>query len=166
MRKLLLIGATFLFVCCSSSGTVNELQKNAATKSEVENNTDKSVITTTKTPETEKFNDAPTLTPVVIAYYNAVKNKDEKALRSVLSSDTLKALEEDMKSEKKKSLIDYVAEIENTDTPYQVRNEKIEGDRAVAEIKGGNYAVWTKFFFVKENGQWKITDQSPEIEKR
>jgi hypothetical protein len=163
MKKLTLVIIISFFIGCTGAGNVNEPQKSIENP-KVESNANKSVITTTKTIEEDKFNDAPTLAPVVMAYYNAVKNKDEKALRRVLSSDTLKALEEDMKSEKKKSLIEYVAEMENIETPYQVRNEKIEGNKAVAEIKGGNYIVWTKFLFVKENGEWKITDRSPEIE--
>jgi len=163
MKKLVLVVVIAFFIGCTGAENVNESQESIE-KPKAESNANKSVITTTKTPEADKFNDAPTLTPVVMAYYNAVKNKDEKALRRVLSSDTLKGLEEDMKSEKKNSLIEYVAEMENIETPYQVRNEKIEGDKAVAEIKGGNYIVWTKFLFVKENGEWKITDRSPEIE--
>jgi hypothetical protein len=156
MRTFVLISIFSFLIGCSNSPQQPENTK-------VESAANKTVITTTKTPESETFNDAPTLKPVVIAYYNAVKNKDEKALRRVLSSETLKSLEADAKSEKKKSLIEYIAEIENVDTPYQVRNEKIQGDKAVAEIKGGNYVVWTKLSFIKENGEWKITDKSPEF---
>ncbi len=48
----------------------------------------------------------------------------------------------------------------------EVRNEKIEGDSAVAELKGGSLGVWTKIKFVKENGEWKFAspEDSPELE--
>ena len=47
----------------------------------------------------------------------------------------------------------------------EFRNEKIEGDKASAELKGGTYVNWTKFNFVKENGEWKFTNQFEDNEK-
>ncbi|MCS6873341.1 MAG: nuclear transport factor 2 family protein [Pyrinomonadaceae bacterium] len=116
--------------------------------------------------KSESFNEAPTLAPLMQAYYDALKRRDEQALRKTLSSDTIKSLEEDMKAEKKKSLVDFILELETLpDKPYEIRNEKIDGESAIAEIKGGSYQVWTKFYFVKEAGEWKITNKSPDFEK-
>jgi len=47
-----------------------------------------------------------------------------------------------------------------TSEKREVRNEKIEGETAVAEIKGGSLGVWTPIKFVRENGEWKFA--SPE----
>ena len=66
-----------------------------------------------------------------------------------------------MKTEKKNSLL---AILEDNEFPIEekrdVRNEKMEGDTAVAELKGGSLGVWTPIAFIKENGEWKL--ESPE----
>jgi hypothetical protein len=99
------------------------------------------------------------------AYYEALKKKDDAALRKVISQDTLKMWEADMKDEKKTSLTGFLTDLEAvSEKPFEVRNERIEGDTAVAEIKGGNYGVWTPFKFVRENGEWKMTNQSPDFD--
>ncbi len=66
-------------------------------------NTNNPLSATTATPGEAKTNNAPTISPVVKAYYEALKNKDEAALRKVFSQDTLKSLEADMKEENQKS---------------------------------------------------------------
>ena len=76
----------------------------------------------------------------------------------------LKSLEADMKDDKEKSLVKFITAYEKVpDTPYQVRNEKIEGDSAVAIMSGGSYPNGIALKFVKENGEWKMTNESPEI---
>lgn len=128
-------------------------------------NTANNAMATTKTPEAATSNNAPTLAPVITAYYEALKKKDDAALRKVLSAETLKTLEADMKSEKKTSLVAFITELEPApEQPFEIRNEKIEGNTGIAEIKGGSYAVWTPFKFVKENGEWKMTNESPDFD--
>jgi hypothetical protein len=69
-----------------------------------------------------------------------------------------------MKNDGKKSLVDYIESAEPAgDKPFEVRNEKIEGDTAIAEIKGGSYLDWTKWKFVKENGEWKKAPLSEDL---
>jgi hypothetical protein len=116
----------------------------------------------TKKPETATTNNAPTITPVVNAYYNALKKKDDAALRKVMTQAFIKNLEADMKADGGKSLAAYAAELEDLTKTIEVRNEKIEGDKATAEIKGGTYVNWTPFEFAKENGEWKFTGESPD----
>lgn len=125
-----------------------------------------SVLNTIKTPEANTSNSAPTIGPVVMAYYEALKKKDDAALRKVLSAQNLKTLEADMKAEKKNSLSAFISELEPApDKPFEVRNEQIMGDVATAEIRGGSYAVWTPLKFVKEAGEWKMTGESPDLDK-
>jgi len=151
--------------CGSQSAANNSTAINAENTNTGAANNSNSPVQTTKKPETATTNDAPTLAPVVAAYYEALKKKDDAALRKVVSQATLKTWEADMKEEKKTSLTAFLTDLEPApDKPVEVRNEKIDGDSAVAEIKGGSYAVWTPFKFVRENGEWKLTNESSDFE--
>jgi hypothetical protein len=111
------------------------------------------------------FNDAPTIGPTIQKYYEALKNKDDAAVRDTLSADFLKTIQDDMKDQKRTDLAAFLAETDYR--PGQVietRNEKIEGDKATAELRGGAYKNWTTFTFAKENGKWKFTGGSPDID--
>ena len=113
-------------------------------------------------PETETTNNAPTLAPVVQTYYDALKKKDDALLKSVMSEAFIQSVEADMKLEKKTKIATYMAEFDTIpEKPVEVRNEKIEGKDAVAEIKGGAYINWTPFAFINEGGKWKFTGGSP-----
>ena len=156
---------SIIFAACGGgqTGINNSVNTNVANVNSGVNNSTGS-IPTTKKPETATTNAAPTLAPVMTAYYEALKKKDDAALRKVVSENTLKAWEADMKEEKKTSLTAFLTDLEPApEKPFEVRNENIEGDSAIAEIKGGVYAVWTRFKFVRENGEWKITNQSPDF---
>ena len=161
-----ILSFSMIFAGCSGQPAVNNSTNTVATNANTiaANNTNSSLPTTTKT-EVATTNNAPTLAPVVMAYYEALKKKDDAGLRKVVSQDTLKQWEADMKEEKKTSLTAFLNDaLPTPDKPIEVRNEKIEGDAAVAEIRGGSYAVWTPFKFVRESGEWKLTNQSPDFE--
>ena len=115
-----------------------------------------------KKPDAATTNNAPTLAPVVQTYYEALKKKDDALLKSVMSQAFIKSIEADMKEEKKTSIAAYMAETDTIpEKPVEVRNEKIEGNDAVAELKGGAYLTWTPFAFINEGGKWKFTGGSP-----
>jgi hypothetical protein len=117
-------------------------------------------LATTKKPEAATSNNAPTLAPVVQSFYEALNKKDEASARKYLSQSALKYYEAEAKSEKKNWLV-YLSEYEEpTNEKREIRNEKIEGETAVAEIKGGSLGNWTSIKFVRENGEWKFA--SPE----
>ncbi|MBX7061287.1 MAG: nuclear transport factor 2 family protein [Acidobacteria bacterium] len=119
---------------------------------------------TTVKPVEETFNNAPTLAPVVHAYYDALKNKNTAALKEVLSAEFFARSEKQMKEDGAKDLATYMAEFDTIpDKPVEVRNEKIEGNKAVAQIKGGDYLGWTPFTFVNEGGKWKFTGGSADL---
>lgn len=121
-----------------------------------------SALETTKKPEAATANNAPTLAPVVQAYYEALKTKNAALLKSVMSKEFIASVEADMKEEKKTNIAEYLAEFDKIpEKPVEVRNEKIEGTDAVAEIKGGTYVNWTPFAFINEGGKWKFTGGSP-----
>ena len=46
----------------------------------------------------------------------------------------------------------------------EARNEVITGDKAVAEIRADSYPYGIKVEFVKENGEWKLTNKYPNID--
>ncbi|MFN6963833.1 MAG: hypothetical protein ACK4S4_08710 [Pyrinomonadaceae bacterium] len=121
-------------------------------------------LVTTRTPEPETTNNAPTLGPVVQAYYSALEKKDDAAVRETLASGFVRTLDADMKAEKKTNLAAYLAETDyQPGLKVEVRNERIEGDKAVAEIRGGVYKNWTPLAFVKESGKWKLSNDSPAL---
>lgn len=150
---------------CGGTETANNASgTNAANTNTAAVNSNNPLAVSTPTPEATT-NEAPTLTPVVRAYYDALKNKDSAAMRKVLSKDFVARIEEDMKDENKKDLAAYMAETDKApEKPVEVRNEKIQGDKATAEIRGGVYPVWTPFAFVKEDGAWKFTGGSPALD--
>ena len=160
---IITISAIFLTACPSSEPTNNNAgNTNSANKSVVNSNTQ---FNTNKKPEAATTNNAPTLAPVVQAYYDALKKKDDAAIRKVLSAEFIKMLEADMKEEGKKSLTAFIVELDKIpEKPIEVRNEKIEGEKGVAEIKGGVYVNWTPIAFVKENGVWKMSNENPDIQ--
>lgn len=142
-------------------GPNTNANNNTATKANSDN---ANAFITTKSPETNTANDAQALAPVVLAYYEALKKKDDAAFRKVYSAAAIKELEAGMKTEGKKTLVDYIESSEPAgDKPFEVRNEKIEGETAIAEIRGGSYAAWIKWKFVKENGEWKLAPPSENI---
>lgn len=157
---------TILFAGCGGTEKpTNVNQTNTTTNANVVKNTNNS-LATTKTPEETTTNKAETITPVVMAFYEALKKKDDAALRKVYSQATLKSLETDMKDEGKKSLVEFITELEPApDKPFEVRNEQVQGDTAIAEIKGGAYPNGIKIKFIKESGAWKMTNESPAFDE-
>lgn len=122
-----------------------------------------SAMNTTKTPTEATTNDAPTLTPVYKAYCDAMTKKDDAALRKVFSAATLKSFEEDMKAENEKSLSKHLEADQVSNKLCEIRNEKIEGDAAIAEVKNEGAPNGYKVKFVKENGEWKLTTDFPDF---
>lgn len=118
---------------------------------------------TTPTPEATT-NNAPTLSPVYKAYCAAYAKGDEVGVRKSYSADTLKSFEEQMKDSeiKYKNLIEFLADDGISTEICEVRNEKISGDTAVAEIRTKGYPNGISALFVKEGGEWKISNKRPE----
>lgn len=160
---LLTIAATIFLIGCTPTEVPVNTADTANTNTTTGNTTNP--LSTTSAPEEATINNAPTLSPVVKAYYEALKNNDDAALRKVFSQETLKSLEADMKEENQKSLVKFITELEPVpDKPFEVRNEKIEGDTAIAELRGGSYPNGIDIKFIKENGEWKMTNESPEFQ--
>ncbi len=154
----------FLIGCSASENSNTAINTKSSAANSVTSNAD-NPLNTTKAPEAATTNNALTLAPVVQAYYAALKAKNDAALKKIYSQETLESLEADMKAEKKTSLSAFITEIDPVpDQPFEVRNEQIQGDSAVAEMRGGSYPNGIKIKFVRENGEWKLTNESPEIQ--
>lgn len=168
MRFQILTFSTILIFSIILTGCPGEPPKTntnaAANQAPISNTgvTNTAMNPTVKTPE-PLSNNAPTVTPVFKAYCDAMTKKDEAALRKVYSAATLKSLETQMKADNAKTLIEFFADEQVSNDLCEVRNEKIEGDVAIAEVKTKGMPNGVKIKFVKENGEWKITNEIPEI---
>lgn len=136
---------------------------NTATTNTNASNANNPLETTKKQPEEAK-NNAPTMAPVVKAYCDAWAKSDDAGLRKVYSSATLKKFESDMKAEKAKSLIEFLKSDKIAGKVCEASNEQITGDRATVNFKAEKYPTGIKLVFVKENGEWKLTDEMPDFD--
>jgi len=109
---------------------------------------------------------ASTPTEAYKAAYQARKNHDVPALKKLLSKDILEFFNEIAGLGEKKQTIDALL-MELCEKPQaataEVRNEKINGDKATLEFLAdtGN---WSTMEFVKEDGSWKLTFE-PEFDE-
>lgn len=89
--------------------------------------------------------------------YAARAKKDIATLKRVFSKEVLEFLEE-VSKEEKKTLDDTLKELtEKPQNPSnEVRNEKINGDKATLEYLN-EQGKWTVLDFVKEGNDWKMT---------
>lgn len=165
MRTYLLITAilaAFLLAACGDSTTTTNSNNSATNRPANINAADNNSLTpTTPTPEATT-NNAPTLTPVYKAYCAAWVKKDEAALRKVYSSDTIADFERQMKEDNIRSLADFLSDDKASNELCEARNEKITGDTATAEVRTLGYPNGITVVFVKENGEWKLTNRRPE----
>ncbi|MGD9589872.1 MAG: hypothetical protein AB7Q37_16015 [Pyrinomonadaceae bacterium] len=136
----------------SNNGSVANVQKPAAN--------DPTAVTT-PTPD-QVTNSAPTLTPVYKAFCAAVVKKDDAAIRKFYTSDTLKAFDEDMRSENIKTMTEYLKDEKISNETCEISNERLKGDKAVARIRTPAYPNGYEVLFVKEGGEWKMSSISPE----
>lgn len=150
------IFALFLLGCPSTPEKTNTNTTSPANTNTQKSNSNNNPFNTTKPADAATTNNAPTLAPVVQAYYDALKKKDEAGVKKLLSAPALKYWEDEAKTEKKTWLAFLLESEEPVDDKREVRNEKVESETATAELKGGSLGVWTPTKFVKENGEWKF----------
>lgn len=104
--------------------------------------------------------DAPS-TPVETfkTYVKALKAKDTKAMKVLLSAATLMMHEQEAKAQN--ISIDKIIERETLlaegQTTVEYRNEKIDGEKATLQVKSSGF--WQTIPFVREDGVWKIDKQ-------
>ena len=167
MKKLLLptiVATAALIAACGGTmetNNTNTTATNVNANRAANTNTRGPLDPQASTPEATT-NNAPTLNPVYKAYCAAWEKKDEKALRAIYSSDTIKDFERQMKEDNVRSLSEFLAEDNASTSLCEARNEKITGDTATAEVRTKGYPNGITVVFVKENGEWKLTNRRPE----
>lgn len=96
-------------------------------------------------------------TDVMKILNEATKNSDTATMKTLVSKGTLTLLEESAKEQN--TTVDELLKADEG-SPFEelpeMRNEKVEGDKATIEIKNKLNGEFTTVPFVKEDGSWKI----------
>ena len=150
-NKFLSLSIAFIFLFLAACGgnetpnkTANTNTVNAPVANSANTNADNPIATTTATPA-QTTNNAETVKPVVMAYYEALKTKNDAALRKVYSQETLMSLEKDAADEGKKSLVEFITELEPVpNKPFEVRNETVQGDSQLPRFEANNIRTASK----------------------
>ena len=100
--------------------------------------------------------------PVYKAYCAAAAKNDDAGIRKVYSTDSLKAFEIQMKKDGVKTLAEFLSDDQASNELCDVRNEQINGDTGVAEVRTKGYPNGIEIVFARENGEWKITNRRPD----
>ncbi|QQS41206.1 MAG: hypothetical protein IPM63_17885 [Acidobacteriota bacterium] len=116
-----------------------------------------------KTPTPAEKVEAVTLKPVVAAYCDAMRKKDEAGLRKVYSAATIRSFEASMREEGVSSLAEYLS-TEPVGAKCEVVNERIQGNLGEALVTTETYPNGIMIKFVKEGGEWKMTNQSSDFD--
>ncbi|MBA3632353.1 MAG: DUF2950 family protein [Acidobacteria bacterium] len=94
------------------------------------------------------------------AYAAAIKKKDTTTMKLLLSDASIKMAEQEAKAQN--VTLDDIVKRETLfsegQTTVEIRNQKIEGDKATIEVKN-SFNTWDIVPFVKEDGVWKIDKQ-------
>ena len=93
-------------------------------------------------------------------YIKAIRQKDTKAMKVLLSNATLKMHEQQAKAQgvtvdeiiKRESLIG------ESQKAVDYKDEKIDGDKATLQFKN-SFGTWETMPFIREDGVWKIDKQ-------
>jgi hypothetical protein len=166
MRKYLFILCLTLFLAACGGGSNDNTPANNGNTKPVNSNKENPLAITTPTPAATT-NNAPTLTPVYKAYCDAMVKGDEAALRRVFSSDTIRGIDAKIKQEaiKPATIVKYLEDEQVTNDLCEVRNEQINGNEAVAEVRTKGTPNGVLIVFVKEGADWKLTNRSPTLKK-
>jgi hypothetical protein len=164
MRYQVLFLFIILSFLISCGGTTNTPKNSTPTPNVASNSNKSSTLGTNKEAEKPKVDDADSIKPTVDGFYEALKKKDEAGVKKYLSAAALKYYETEGKAEKKTWFAFLLESEDPVDAKREVRNEKISGDKATVEIKGGPLGNWTEISFVKENNEWKFASPRESIE--
>ncbi|MDT4966339.1 MAG: hypothetical protein QOJ64_1076 [Acidobacteriota bacterium] len=88
------------------------------------------------------------------AFYEAAKSKDAAALKKTIAKKLLAELEEQAKKAGK-PFDEFLVDVDVPPAFPEVRNEKIDGDKATLEVKGAS-DNWRPTKLTKEDGVWKL----------
>ncbi len=94
---------------------------------------------------------------VLKRYTEASQKQDVATMKSLLSKGSIEMLETSAKDEKLTAddILRKEAAVPIKKMP-ETRNEKIEGDRATLEVTNDVTGQFETYYFVRENGAWKL----------
>ena len=151
--RLLAVLAFSAFVLAACKQAANTNNTNNSNNSNTTSNTTANKNTTPPA----STGDYSTPTAAFKTFYEAAKANDVEGLKRSFSKRTMEEVTKDA-AKSNKTVDESLKEI-SKDTPVglpEIRNEKIEGDKATAEMKDDKMDRWIKVYFVKEDGKWKI----------
>lgn len=167
MKNLLLIALSALLLVALGCGALEQSKNADATKSGSEQDTAKEG----KAADKEESKSAAAIgspTDAVKTFIEGIRAKDDARIKSALSKATLDKLDE-MAKQNKQSFFDVLVgeDLEEMSKMPEMRNEKIEGDKATLEILNDKTEEWDPVPFVKEEGSWKIAlfDNAPKADQ-
>jgi hypothetical protein len=145
---------TLAFAACGGAANTNNANNaNGAANANANSTANRNASSSTSSAT----GDYSTPTSAFKTFYESAKANDTAGMKRAMSKKTMEVMEKGAAKENKS--IDDVFKEMNKDTPATVpemRNEKINGDKATLEIKDSKMDKWDTVPFVKEDGQWKI----------
>lgn len=114
------------------------------------------------TPNPVATVEAVTLKPLIETFCKARRSNDDGALRRLYSAATVKSLLANAKRDGKATISDYLAS-EPVGNKCSVVNERIVGNTGEATVITETYPNGVRWTFVKENNEWKITEESSDF---
>jgi hypothetical protein len=157
------IFAFILTGCPASTPPTNNNANSTPAANANSGGTNSNVFSSTPKPAEATTNEAPTLKPTFKAYCDAKTKNDEAGLRKVYSAATVKLFEAEMKADNIKTLVEYLEVDQVSNKMCEISNEKIDGETGTALIKTEGMPNGVRVKFVKENGEWKLTNESDDV---
>ncbi len=176
-KSMLVASLAITVVSCSSNEPQSNTNVNANQAVNTSPNTNavssaNNVVTQPETeviPKTEDIKSLKTPTEAFRTFTVAAFNKDAETVKQSISKESLEFIEQAARQQNKT-----VAEmltggaVQETERKIpEVRNEKIDGDKATIEVKN-EMGTYNKVPLLKENGEWKVglVELSRETQKK
>lgn len=159
---VLFLIASLLITACGGAADSNEANQNETAAPAASPSGGEETGTNTAGPAPGTI---ATPTDAITTFINGVKAKDEAMMRSALSKATIARFEKMMKDQNKSFYEIVVGEdYEQMSQMPEMRNEKINGDEAIVEVRDPNTEEFGPIPLVKQDGNWKIAllDNAPE----
>jgi hypothetical protein len=124
-----------------------------------ENSAKTPVAAATATPAAAPDKDLSTPTKAALTFYQGVRAKDVKKIEATLSQGTLAQAKEQSPEDPGKVILESVQQSAPPPAALDIRNEKINGDKATLEVGGLDEKDKNKietFYFTKEGNDWKV----------
>lgn len=155
-RQFIRLIAIFAFSAIAFTACTKAANTNNSSNSNNSNNTS-NMAANNNTPATPSTDDFSTPTATFKTFYEASKANNVESIKRSMSKRTLEEVTKNAVGEKK-TVDDLIKEMVK-DAPSkapEMRNEKIDGEKATLEIKDDKMEKFNTVHFVKEDGKWKI----------